>query len=177
LKIDKLKLEVLKKLKTHPHRFSFTETELSKSVSMHFRLGDYKKLAHVHPIMSSEYYINSLKYIMEKETPETVLYFCEEEDIQTVEETIRKCKTKFPLLRFIRVPNEFEDWEQMLLMSECGHHIIANSSFSWWGAYIGFKSVYINKIICYPSVWFANSTNTDDLFPPEWVRIQSNPNG
>ena len=177
LKIDKLKQEVLKKLESLDGRVSITKTDLSNSVSMHFRLGDFKKLTHIHPIMSSDYYINSLQYIMEKTPIKTVIYFCEEEDIQTVEATIYKCKTRYTSLQFIKVPNVFEDWEQMLLMSECGNHIIANSSFSWWGAYIGFKSNCINKIISYPSVWFANSTNTDDLFPPEWVRINCNPNG
>ncbi len=176
LKIDKLKQEVLKKLEYLNNILRIKENDLSNSVSMHFRLGDYKRFTDVHPIMSSDYYINSLQYIMEKNPPKTVIYFCEEEDIQTVENTIGKCKTRFPSLQFIRVPNVFEDWEQMLLMSECTHHIIANSSFSWWGAYIGFKSIYINKIICYPSVWFADSTNTDDLFPPEWVKIHYNQN-
>jgi len=171
LKIDELKQEVLEKLETHSDEFFFTKNDLSTSVSMHFRLGDYKKITHYHPIMSSEYYIKSLKYIMKTESVKTVLYFCEEEDIQTVEETIRKCKTHLPGLEYIRVPNKFKDWEQMLLMSECAHHIIANSSFSWWGAYIGFKNKKQNKIICYPSVWFAHPEYTDDLFPPEWIRI------
>ena len=167
---------------------------ISNSISMHFRLGDYKKVSYFHPIMPSSYYLSSLKYILvnenvneikEKDISKNVIYFCEDEDIQTVEETIRQCKEEFPNLNFIRAPNVLEDWEQMLLMSECNHHIIANSSFSWWGAYIGFKNENKinqeqnnqeqnnqeqnnqeqnnkeqnnqnnNKIICYPSLWFV----------------------
>ena len=106
-----------------------------------------------------------------------VIYFCEEEDIQTVEETIQQCKKLFPTLEFLRASNLLEDWEQMLLMSECKHHIIANSSFSWWGAYFGFQNQdKQNKIICYPSLWFAASAkeNTKDLHPSEWVKIEIN---
>ena len=171
LNIVELNREVLKKLEKNPDRYSFTQNDLSKSISMHFRLGDYKKLTHYHPIMSCDYYIKSLKYILEKDTLKTVLYFCEEEDIQTVEETVEKCKYQFPNVKFIRVSNDFADWEQLLLMSHCKHHIIANSSFSWWGAYIGFKTNHRNKIICYPSLWFSHNVNTDDLFPPKWIRI------
>jgi len=171
LNIDELNREVLKKLEKNPDNYSFTKNDLSSSISMHFRLGDYKNLTHFHPIMPCDYYIKSLKYILEKYTPKTVLYFCEEEDIKTVEETVQKCKYQFPRLEFIRVSNEFADWEQLLLMSNCNHHIIANSSFSWWGAYIGFKKNNQNKLICYPSLWFTHNENTDDLFPPKWIRI------
>lgn len=183
LDIDARKKEVLKKLND-----SFKES-LSNSISMHFRLGDYKKekVSVMHPIMPPNYYIKSLKYILEKEKDKThdfdskkVIYFCEEEDIQAVEVTIQQCKKEFPNLNFIKAPNALEDWEQMLLMSECKHHIIANSSFSWWGAYFGFqnhkKQNKNNKIICYPSLWFSPTAkeNIKDLFPKEWSRIEVN---
>jgi len=56
-------------------------------------------------------------------------------------------------------------------MSCCHHNIIANSSFSWWSAYINTHS---NKIVCYPSVWFGPTMsyhNTSDLCPDEWTKI------
>jgi hypothetical protein len=75
-------------------------------------------------------------------------------------------------LKFIRVENTFEDWEQMLLMSCCHHNIIANSSFSWWSAYF---NKWSDKIICYPSVWFGpeSTHNTKDLCPKNWNKIQA----
>ena len=56
----------------------------------------------------------------------------------------------------------------MLLMSCCEHHIIANSSFSWWGAYLNMNP---DKIVCYLKWFNSESHNTDDLFPEEWIKI------
>ena len=60
------------------------------------------------------------------------------------------------------------DYEQLLLMSLCSHNIIANSTFSWWGAYFNKNS---NKIVCYPSIWVGITDNTSDLFPKAWTKI------
>jgi hypothetical protein len=68
--------------------------------------------------------------------------------------------------------HQMADWEQILLMSGCTHHIIANSSFSWFGAYFNSNK---DKIVCYPNVWFCGSGSNirvDDLFPPEWQKIK-----
>ena len=77
---------------------------------------------------------------------------------------------KFPEYNFVRGDNSLQDWEQMIYMSCCHHNIIANSSFSWWAAYLNSRS---DKIVCYPSVWFGPSANhdTSDLCPPEWIKI------
>lgn len=148
---------------------------MENTISMHFRLGDYKKLTNIHPIMTYEYYRNSMNYILTKSSPRspfTIYYFCEEEDVDIVAGIIDNLEEDFrasPIL-FIRVNPRLKDWEQMLFMSCCSHHIIANSSFSWWGAYLNRTPT---KIVCYPSVWFgADAThNTADLAPPEWVRV------
>lgn len=145
---------------------------LQNTISMHFRIGDYKKLQHVHPIMTKDYYFRALNYIksLDSTTNYTVLYFCEDDDIDDVIQTINYLKDKFIDYDFIRGKKELEDWEQMLLMSCCHHNIIANSSFSWWGAYL---NTHKNKIVCYPSIWFGPSAphNTNDLCPSEWFEV------
>ena len=56
----------------------------------------------------------------------------------------------------------------MRLMSLCKHHIIANSSFSWWGAWLNANS---NKIVVAPKQWFANGQSSVDLIPNQWTRL------
>lgn len=143
-------------------------------ISMHFRIGDYKAIQHVHPVMNVEYYHRSLLHI-QSEKPSarfTVMYFCEEVDLSDVTLKVEYLLQQFPMYKFIRGNNTLEDWEQLLLMSCCHHNIIANSSFSWWGAY--FNS-WEDKIVCYPSLWFGASMshNTKDLCPPEWKKISA----
>jgi hypothetical protein len=151
---------------------------------MHFRLGDYKNLPDCHPILSREYYVNALKNILDSSIRNNnqykVLYFCEAEDNSTVQETIDFLKEIFKDINivFIKVDDSISDWKQLLMMSCCNYNIIANSSFSWWGSYMNSNP---NKIVCYPDKWFGPKIMNDipdevylrDMYPPEWIRIQT----
>jgi hypothetical protein len=150
------------------------------SISIHFRFGDYKKYQNVYTLLTEKYYTNALHFIvneleqtkinLEIQKNIVVLYFCENESISEVEEIINNLKKTFQHIKFIRAEFGLEDWEQMLLMSLCQHNIIANSTFSWWGAYLNSNS---NKIVCYPEKWFSPGTykDTSDLFLEDWVKI------
>lgn len=142
------------------------------TVSLHFRLGDYKNLVDQYHIMNYEYYDTALKHILSScSNTNMALYFCEDNDIEEVLIIIDKLKTRFVNVEFVRAPSALQDWQQMLLMSCCQHNIIANSSFSWWGAYLNMNPL---KIVCYPSKWFntgLSKNNTKDLCPPEWISI------
>lgn len=163
--LDNMKNKLLEELK-------LDKNDLEKTISMHFRIGDYKKIQDYHPLTTYTYYEKSLKYIKNNTQLEdlNILYFCEDIDIDDVLDTVNKLMVKFPTFNFTRGENSLEDWEQMLLMSLCHHNIIANSSFSWWSAY--FNS-WEDKIVCYPSVWFGEKAKNDtrDLCPLEWVKI------
>ena len=142
-------------------------------VCLHFRVGDYVNLQHHHPLMPVEYYSMALKQLIDRTKKDNwkILYFCEDNDINYVNEKVNSLKTQFPNLSFQKIDSKYQDWEQMLIMSLCQHNIIANSSFSWWGAYFN-KNV--DKQVYYPSLWFGpaqGNKNTDDLFPPEWNKI------
>ena len=162
-------LEQIKK--TVISKSGFTQDVLNDTVSLHFRLGDYKKIQHYHPIMTYEYYKKSLTFLKTREQlKNNVLYFCEEEDLEDVNETIAKLQSDFPTLNFIRASNDLSDWEQMILMSSCRDNIIANSSFSWWGAHLNMNPY---KIVCYPATWFGEVAGHDtrDLCPMDWNKI------
>lgn len=144
----------------------------NNTISIHFRLGDYKTLQNYHPLATIEYYKCAILYIKKKylKTAFRILYFCEEEDIEDVLEKINQLQIDFPEYVFIRGENTLADWEQLLLMSCCQHNIIANSSFSWWAAYFNSNS---EKIVCYPSCWFGPDAKLDtkDLCPSTWIKI------
>ncbi|MBM3455004.1 MAG: alpha-1,2-fucosyltransferase [Bacteroidetes bacterium] len=165
IELEKMKNNVLKEL-------NMNADELKTCVSLHFRLGDYKNLQNHHPLMPKEYYINSLNFIKRKTNEvDNVLYFCENQDNDEVLQIIKLLEKKFADLKFVRGNNKLQDWQQMLLMSCCHYNIIANSTFSWWGAYFNSWS---DKVVCYPSVWFGKAiqqNDTKDLFPPEWNKI------
>ena len=143
-------------------------------ISMHFRLGDYKSIQDCHPLMTYDYYRKALNYILSYRNHKIyrVLYFFEKDDVDDVLLMINKLRSEFDTVEFIKVNDTIPDWQQMLLMSCCHDNIIANSSFSWWGAYFNTNP---NKIVCYPDKWFGPNLghDTSDLCPKDWNRIYS----
>jgi len=166
LKIDLKKMIVKNKVKINFDKIN--------SISIHFRFGDYKKYPNVYKLLPKEYYKNALNFIMNElensKKEKVVLYFCEDSSISEVEEIINNLKKIFSYVNFIRAEPELEDWQQMLLMSLCEHNIIANSTFSWWGAYL---NANLEKMVCYPEEWFCLETkkDTSDLFLEDWIKI------
>ena len=155
-----------------------------RAISLHFRLGDYKSLAREYTLLGLDYYENSILYILKTLGHDTaatatatasehiVLYFCEDDDFMEVEPIIDQLHSRFPSMVFRRAPNNIEDWQSMLLMSCCDHNIIANSTFSWWSAYLNTNP---NKIVCYPDNWFGPALpthTTNDLCLPSWTKIK-----
>ena len=180
LKLNSLQGEVLSK---YPEVCFPEDTR----ITMHFRLGDYKNKQEYHPVMPLDYYQFSLGKCLDvlsvcgiQHHQIVVLCFCEREDEEfVVSERLEPLKKAFPTVRFIRVMS-MTDWEQLLVMANSHHHIIANSSFSWWGAYLASNLLYSPRnqlmetaeypLVYYPSKWFgpAMSVSTDDLCPLNW---------
>ena len=162
-------LEERKQIIKEKYRNYFSK---KKPISLHFRIGDYVKNLKMHPVLSIEYYIKSINFLKDKinelEKNNYILIFGELIDNQKIEEHIKTIKNKFPNLEILICDYKIEDYEQMLLMSLCEHNIIANSSFSWWGAYFNNSN---EKIICYPNVWNGLTNETQDLFPINWNKI------
>ena len=101
--------------------------------------------------------------------------FYESSDRNNVLDKMVNYKNLFPTTIFMHVcdMDKLDDWEEMILMSCCHDHIISNSSFSWWGAYLNETP---SKCVVYPSLWFGKALSnhdTKDLCPPEWTQLIS----
>ena len=165
LLFERIKLkETLAKTRTiYPFKFS-------DFISMHFRVGDYKHLQEHHPVLPFSYYTSALNVMMRMTTARRVLYFYEAEDKDHVDDYISRLKPLFPQMTFVSIDHTDPDHVQLSLMACCSHQIIANSTFSWWGAYFNENK---EKIVTYPSKWFgpAQAKDTVDLFPTTWIKI------
>ena len=149
--------------------------DFSKSISLHVRRGDYKQLSPYHNILPLTYYKRALTCLSHEvgKTGWTVFYTCEEEDMKDVGEMIGSLVKEFRDITFQRISAELEDWEQMLFMACCHHNIIANSSFSWWSAYLNEHS---DKCVMYPDTWFGPRLqfhNLKDLCPSNWTKVDT----
>ena len=138
------------------------------TISLHFRIGDYPT-SKLYPILDASYYLKSLKYILNKiDSDKLIIYYSYMiEDQKKVDKFLKEIKKEYPNLKIKCINPDLQDWEQMLVMSLCNHNIIANSTFSWWSAYLNSNN---NKIVCYPSRWI-NGKDTKDLFLDSWTEI------
>lgn len=135
------------------------------AISLHVRRGDYVANSNtnkVHGTCDPDYYHSCITAIAERvKQPH---FFVFSDDIQWVKDTI---PINYPHTYVDH--NKDKNYEDLRLMSLCSHHIIANSTFSWWGAWLDKNP---DKIVIAPKRWFADSRfNTKDLLPSQWVKI------
>jgi len=153
--------------------YSSLFNNLTNNVSMHFRIGDYKDIQNCHPLLPYKYYENAITKLNATISNITILYFCEKKDNDIVYTFIQQLQHKFKHIHFVKVDDDIPDWKQLLIMSCCSHNIIANSSFSWWGAFFNQNT---DKLVYYPDKWFGPALtqhNTQDINPPNWHKILS----
>jgi hypothetical protein len=164
-------------IETHQRMVQQKYNVIESSISIHFRRGDYKQLLGCHPILPDDYYTESIYYILTQDSSIThIYYYCEDEDAADIERVITEFETLFEGLSWSRVKAD-ADWEEMVCMSCSRHHVIANSSFSWWGAYLSTNNIVekniVKNIVCYPALWFGPLIQKDvsTMFPPDWIKI------
>ncbi len=136
------------------------------SVAIHVRRGDYLSnplASQVHPVLSQEYYYKAVEHIEKQVGPCMKVVFSD--DFAWARENLKFSGE----VRFCDFNGEARDVEDLFLMSHADHFVIANSSFSWWGAWLGEKQ---NSKICAPLEWFKKTElSTKDLIPSRWMQI------
>lgn len=135
------------------------------AVSLHIRRGDYAAnpaVSAVYGKFSIDYYRDAVAHVAAQVSNPHFYVFSD--DIGWTRENLG-----------ISQPHTFVDhnraatsYEDMRLMSLCSHHVIANSTFSWWGAWLNRKP---GKLVVAPINWFANGNGAQDLIPADWVRL------
>lgn len=140
------------------------EIKKTRAVSLHIRRGDYAnnpKTKAFHGLLPLSYYEEAMNYIGKRfKTP---TFFVFSDDLAWAKKNL---KTDYPM-EFVM--HKGKDYEDMRLMSICRHHIIANSSFSWWGAWLNPAK---DKMVIAPKKWFANtSKESSEIIPRSWIRL------
>lgn len=137
-----------------------------ESVSLHVRRGDYvtdAKTNTIHGTCDLDYYARCIEHLSHK--IHHPYFFIFSDDPDWAEKNLRITHP----VTFINHNGPQKNYEDLRLMSQCRHHIIANSSFSWWGAWLG---QHQDTIVYAPKRWFNSpSFNTQDLLPETWTRI------
>lgn len=135
---------------------NYGELLKSGTCSIHVRRNDYLHLSEYHNVLDMNYYNNAIKLFGDE-----ILFLVFSDDMNW-------CKENFIGENFIFINNN-PDYIDLWLMSMCENNIIANSTFSWWGAFLNNNK--FKKVIA-PKVWFGNSNKhliIDDLYPESWI--------
>ena len=138
-------------------------SEGSSSVSVHIRRGDYvtdPSANRVHGVLPPDYYRKSEDLI--RSVVDRPVFFIFSDDIEWA-------KTNFRLngdMVFVSDPGR-QACEELFLMSCCAHNIIANSSYSWWGAWLNDNP---SRVVVTPEKWFQNM-RSDHIVPDRWKRV------
>lgn len=142
------------------------EIKNCNSVSIHVRRGDYvkdKKINKHHGTCSLDYYAKAMKIVGSKIS--NPIFFAFSDDMSWVKKNL---KTKYPV-HYVDINDDEHSYEDLRLMSACKHNIIANSSFSWWGAWLNQNP---DKIIIAPNKWVNNANfDTSDITPKGWIKL------
>ncbi len=132
----------------------------SNAVSIHVRRGDYVNHPKYKDICNAEYYARALDYLNAQFSD--LRFFVFSNDIPW-------CQENLPIRDavYVNYNSGKDSFKDMQLMSLCKHHIIANSSFSWWGAYLSQEK----GVTIAPQRWKNNMEGTRDLIPKDWIQV------
>jgi hypothetical protein len=135
---------------------AYKNIDLNNTVSVHIRRGDYLKFPDTHPVCEAEYYKKAMSYFPNKN------FLFISQDIEWVKQNFKGNN-----IFYSKNNNEISDF---IIQTLCCDNIIANSTFSWWAAYLNKNK---NKKVIAPSQWFGkdSSLNHNDIVPCNWTKI------
>lgn len=137
------------------------------TVSIHVRRGDCVTNTHAASFqgtIDTSYYDKSYDVLSQKFGSKKIMLYIFSDDINWARENVLVSKNA----TYVSKP-EIPDYEELVLMSQCDHQIIANSSFSWWAAWLNPKN---DKIVIAPKQWLKDTSfDTSDVCTPSWIRI------
>lgn len=140
------------------------DIENRNSISIHIRRGDYffpQYKSTYGEVCSLEYYVKAIERM--RELVGNGVFYVFSNDIGWVKQNMN-----IPNPVFVDCNHGQDSWQDMCLMSHCKHNIIANSTFSWWGAWLNSN---VSKVVLSPS-HFLNTDKRSDIIPPDWIKIQ-----
>lgn len=142
----------------------------SPAIAVHIRRGDYVNLPsamNFHGALSLDYYHTGIQKMSALFSGAT--YFIFSDDIHWCRENLGLDESAI----YVDHNGPADAWQDLILMGACDHHIIANSSFSWWGAWLGGQNIGTGEqIVIYPKNWFKGRLiNEQDRFPFNWQGI------
>lgn len=164
---DEFSNEIKDSLKLSSQNTDYTELEniilkCENSVALHIRRGDYVTNAYAnkfHGVLLIDYYLQAISILRNKLKNYNIFIFSD--DIKWAKENF-----KFDNFFFVDDTYKLSDVESLIVMSKCNHFIIANSSYSWWAAYLGSNP---SKNVIYPKSW--NIYNSSPISPIDWICI------
>lgn len=138
-------------------------TKQKECLAVSIRRGDFLENSHL-GVCSREYYLNAIDLIRERRDVNCILVFSDD---------IAYCRELLADLNFQVIYVEgFAPAKSLYLMSQCQHFAIANSTFSWWGAWL---SEYPDKLVIAPAPWNDSEDVLADFLPPDWIGLSKHP--
>ena len=144
------------------------EMESTNSIALHIRRGDYINNSNYEGVCTEEYYLKAINLLNEKiDNNKNTIFYIFSDDKEFANQFEGKLNINTRIIEHNKDENSYKD---MYLMSKCKHNIIANSSFSWWGAWLNNNP---NKIVIAPKRWFGTriEENYTDIVPESWIKI------
>lgn len=143
-----------------------TQIDSSNAVAIHLRRGDYAsnaKAARHHGVLSVDYFRRAADLLASRVTDPVFYIFSDDPAYAR-----GQLADRLPGPTHLVQTGSPHAWSDLDLMSHCRHNIIANSTYSWWSAWLNKNP---NKLVLCPAPWFADQSSSGDLIPPSWLQV------